>query len=199
MQVAIQKFLRCKTGASAIEFALVAPVLFFFVMAIIEMGLVLYTQIAVEAAVANVARTNIVGSAGGFPDRVSYIKAELTRQTAELINGSNVVISSDVVNTGPSSYVAPELCLTAPPRFGPNCPLGTPFEDTNGNGVYDTGNMPSNFGAGGDLVEINVALPWSFFTPIIGRFFGTRDVVEQSTLYGTYIIRSSAVIKNEPF
>lgn len=190
---------RARDGASAIEFAIIAPVLILLVMGIIEFGLLMFTQIAVESAVGNVARTNTVGNTGGFPDRVSYVKAELKRQTEGLMYGDNIIIASDVVNTAPASYVQPELCLSNPPKLGPTCPPGVPFEDSNGNGVYDAGTVGTNLGAGGDLVEINVALPWKFFTPVIGRFFRSQNTVGESMLEGTYVIRTSAVIKNEPF
>lgn len=199
MKPRIIYFLRCESGGHAIEFALVAPLLIFLVMALLELGLLLFTQVAVESAVGNVARSNTIGNTGGFPDRVSYIKAELARQTSGLINGQNIIISSEVLNTGPRAYVEPELCLSVPPRLGPTCPTGTPFEDRNGNNVYDAGTLTANQGAGGELVQINVALPWSFFTPVIGRFFRSDNTVGESALYGTYIIRSNAVIKNEPF
>lgn len=193
------RFTADTAGASAIEFGLVALPLIFLVMAIIEFGLMMFTQMAVEAAVGNVARTTTIGNSTGYPDRVSYIKAELRRQTEGLINGNNLIISSEVLNAPRSGYVEPELCLTNPPTLGPSCPTGVAFEDTNGNGVYDGGSVGNNYGTSNEMVEINVALPWKFFTPLIGSLFGSGKTVGESALEGTYIIRSSAVVKNEPF
>ncbi len=197
----LTSFLRDERGASAIEFAMVAIPLFWLIMATVEFGLLMFTQVSLETALGNVARTTTIGSVGGgFPDRVSYLKAELKRQTDTLIYGDNVIVSSEPVSTGPSSYVEPEMCLTDPPTLGPSCPPGTPFVDSNGNGVYDSGTLNQNFGGAGELVEINVALPWKFFTPLVGKLFGSDQVVGgTSPLDGTYIIRSSAIVVNEPF
>lgn len=187
-------------GATAIEFGFVALPLILLVMAIIEFGLLMFTQMAVESAVGNVARTTTIGSTAGFPDRVSYLKDELRRQTEGLIYSESIIISSEVVDAGGTpTYVEPELCLSDPPVLGPTCPSGTAFVDSNGNGVYDGGTLSNNYGGSGDLVRINVALPWKFFTPIIGKFFGSERTVGESTLAGTYVIRSSAIVKNEPF
>lgn len=199
----LTRFLADERGAHAVEFALIAFPLFLLVMGIIEFGLLMFTQMAVESALTNVARTTTIGNTGGYPDRVSYIEAELRRQTEGLIHGEDIIISSSVVDTAPSSYVEPELCLSNPPRLGPSCPAGTPFVDSNNNGVYDGGTLSSNYGGGGNLVQINVALPWSFFTPIIGQFFTPEHVVGQPApgqeLDGVYVIRASALVVNEPF
>jgi TadE-like protein len=185
-------------GSHAIEFAIVAPIMFLLVMGAIEFGLLMFTQVALESALGNVARTTTIGNTTGYPDRLSFIKAEFLRETQELIHSENIIISSEVVATSPAKYVEPELCLTKPPRFG-NCPAGTAFIDSNNNGVYDGGTLNNDLGKGGDLVQMNVALPWTFFTPIIGRFFRSDQVVGQNLVTGTYVIRTSAVIKNEPF
>lgn len=195
-----RRFIQDTRGASAIEFGLVAFPLILLVLAIIEFGLLMFTQMAVESAVGNVARTTTIGNSSGFPDRVSYLKEELRRQTQGLIYSENIIISSEVVDAGGTpTYVEPELCLSDPPVLGPTCPSGTAFVDSNSNGVYDGGSLSNDYGASGDLVKINVALPWKFFTPLIGRLFGSGQTVGESQLEGTYIIRSSAIVKNEPF
>ena len=55
--------------------------------------------------------------------------------------------------------------------------------------------------AGGELVQIDVALPWQFFTPFIGQFFTLSNVKsgEEGASYDAYVIRTSALVKNEPF
>jgi Flp pilus assembly protein TadG len=185
-------------GSHAIEFALIAPILFLLVMSAIEFGLLMFTQMALESALGNVARTTTIGNTTGYSDRLSYIRAEFLRQTQGLIHSENIVISSEVVSSQTAKYIEPEMCLTKPPRFG-NCPADTAFVDNNGNGVYDGGSLSNDLGKGGDLVQMNVALPWTFFTPIVGRFFRSDQVVGQNLVTGTYVIRTSAVIKNEPF
>lgn len=193
-------------GVTIIEFAVVAIPLFLLIMGLIEFGLLFFTQIALENAINKVARTTAIGDTGGYSQRIDYIKAQLQDEVQPLIFGSRAIISVEQVNSGGASYKEPELCLSNPPRLGPTCPAGTPFEDTNGNGTYDGGTVNSSPGSAGDLIQIDVALPWSFFTPLVGQFFhlqnvqsGRTDAEGNPVSYNAYIIRTSTIVKNEPF
>jgi Flp pilus assembly pilin Flp len=185
----LRKFTSRQEGATLIEYAAIAPVLILLTMAIIEFGLMLFTELALESAVTRVSRTVTIGDTGGAPDRVTYIKGQLLEETEALMYADRIIISTEVVNSGQRSYIEPETCLTNPPRLGPSCPPGIPFVDRNNNGLYDAGNLGSNVGQASDLVEVKVALPWAFFTPLISEFFES----------GVYVIRASAIVKNEPF
>jgi len=201
----LRAFLQNEQGVAAVEFAIISIPFFLMIMAIIELGLLLFNQIALEYMVNSVARTTTIGS------RPPMCSAQLSRpdcmakllesKTKKLIYGKNVVISFDTVDSKASAYIEPELCLKpAPAHFAKVCK--GPFEDTNGNGVYDPGNLGKDAGTGkGELVQIDVALPWQFFTPFIGQFFTLSNVKsgEEGASYDAYVIRTSALVKNEPF
>lgn len=176
-------------GATLIEYAFIAPILVLLVMAMIEFGLLLFTELALESAVTRLARTVTIGDTGGAPDRVTYIESQLRKETETMLYADRIIFSTEVVNSGQRSYVEPETCLTNPPRLGPTCPPGVPFVDRNNNGTYDAGSLGANAGQASDLVEVRLALPWAFFTPLVGEMFEN----------GVYVIRASAIVKNEPF
>ena len=59
----IARFRRDRRGASALEFALIAPAFFIFVFAIIECGLMLWTQIGMQHGAEMAARCASVNTA----------------------------------------------------------------------------------------------------------------------------------------
>lgn len=186
----IRQFLHDTRGAAMVEFGIIVVSLLLLVVGIVEFGLLLFTQMQLEGIMSNVSRTTIIGDSPGYPDRVSYMQARMRDEASNMINGRDMILSVEPTQAGAvRSFVEPELCLSNPPTLGPTCPNGTPFVDRNNNGQYDAGSLVSDVGNAGELVQFNVVLPWRFFTPLIAAFFQN----------GTYIIRTSVVVQNEPF
>lgn len=194
----LQRLARDERGAGAIEFALVAFPLFLLIMAVIEFGLMFFTQMQLENIMSNAVRATSI-TQGTAATRARAIQDTVQQQARDLIHGGSVRTSLEVVNSGPASFVEPELCYTNPPRVGQGCPPGVPFEDYNGNGVFDNGNTSNNAGGANDVVQINVYLVWRFFTPFLGTFFSGDSDAPGYTGSNGRMIHSSAVIKNEPF
>jgi Flp pilus assembly pilin Flp len=194
----LQRFARDEKGAGALEFALVAFPVFLLIMAVMEFGLMFFTQMQLENIMSNAIRTTSITS-GTATTRARAIQNMVEQQARELIHGDSVRTSLEVVNGGASSYVEPELCYTNPPRVGRGCPPGVPFEDYNGNGVFDNGNTSNDPGGKNDVVQINAYLVWRFFTPFLGTFFSGDSTAKGYTGGSGHMIHSSAVIKNEPF
>ncbi|HRJ68545.1 MAG TPA: pilus assembly protein [Beijerinckiaceae bacterium] len=77
----IRRFRRDERGATAIEFAFVAPVLIFLMFSIIELGFMLYLRSAVETATQIVARRAITGNfAGEIPANRQQLFNDMLRQ-----------------------------------------------------------------------------------------------------------------------
>jgi hypothetical protein len=88
---------------------------------------------------------------------------------------------------------------------------GEPYNDVNGNGVYNAGEPYSDMncngtrdgpgaasngvGASGNIVVYTVTYNWNVMTPIVGKYLGQLNVGT-----GKYYIPMSAsiVVKNEP-
>lgn len=178
----------CK-GTTIIEFAVVAPVFFLLFFAVLELGLLTFTQIALETAVAQTGRDVSISStkAVGF-DRLGAFSALLKQKTQGLINSENLAISANVLNAeGGGGTEQPDICLTNPPSTPATCPTGTPFQDLNANGMYD-GPGGVNLGNSGDAVEVRASLPWQVQFPFLKELFGPNGVVQLS---------ATTVIKNE--
>ena len=128
--------LRKRQGQSTVEFAIAASLLFFFLFAIIELGLWGFDRLTVNEAAYELARTVAVG--GDNPDKVAQLNARLgglkqgeiwlTYQTAqsELTQSINKVkngltsIPAARIHVGVDAGVAAgkvRVTVTAQPRF----------------------------------------------------------------------------------
>jgi len=187
------RFWKCSHGAAAVEFAVVAPVFFLLVMGIIEIGLYMYTSVALESMVSRVGREASIGNIPGVGTRSERALAMIRNDTSALMGGNMTVISSRVIvadqQGGFDGRPEPDVCLDA----GIANPIGAPqcnsFQDNNGNGVYDSSTGSSDFGASEDVVEITVRLPWRANIGLVRDIWGPD---------GLAVITASTVVKNEP-
>ncbi len=166
-----KRFYRNETGATALEFALIATPFFFLLFAIIEITMVFFVSISMEHATMEVARTirtgeaqKASGSAGKFLDAVC---AEMN---ALVPCAGNVYI--DV-----RTYA----------DFG-DVTMSTPIDDDE----LDNGNFKYDAGKAGDIVVVRVFYVWQLNTPMLGTVF--------SNLSGDRrLIAATTAFRNEPF
>jgi Flp pilus assembly pilin Flp len=188
------RFLRDDSGATAIEFSIVAGMFFLLMLGVIEFGLFMMTQVAIESATTQAGRATAIGVATGG-DRVAAVTSLIRQRTAGLINRDAIIISASTVATGGATV--PDFCLHengAPADSPPTCPPwvvdGQVHYFENGNNNVYNGPGTTTLGNAGDLVEVRVSYPWRVLIPFLGEFFGDHGVV---------LITSSTVVRNEPF
>ncbi len=192
-----------REGAAIIEFALIAPLFFFLMFCILELGLLTFSQIALESATMQVSRSAAIGTSGQGCDRACTVRRLIEEKTRGLIDGENVVVEANTLANG-GVQRAPEFCLTEPPTVAPpsgTCPNGVGCLDTNNNGRCD-GPGSVSLGAAGDLVEIRVSYPWQLKIPFLDTISFSANTPRTGRLYGregVVLLSASTVIKNEPF
>lgn len=157
-------------GAAAVEFAILAPVLFLLLMGIVEFGLILFASSVVENAATMAGRYGITGDnyteAGDFYknkgglSRDDFIKKTVQDLSGGLLDPSKIEIDNRVY-----------------PSFA-------------GAQAGNTG-AGANFGAGGQAVMYYITYRWKFFTPMVGEFFSKNG--------GYYDITSAVLVANEEF
>ncbi|MFN8972929.1 MAG: TadE/TadG family type IV pilus assembly protein [Alphaproteobacteria bacterium] len=184
----MKRFFQQQSGATIIEFAVVAPVVFLLLMGLIEFGRISFTQVAIESATASAAREASIGKAISG-DRVQYIKQTIRNKLASALNENQLIISANTVAAG-GVTATPDICMKSPPVIGGPCDPPLLFEDVNGNGVYDASVPAVSLGNPGDVIEVRVFYPWSVQIPLMKQFFGQRGVL---------MLTSSAIVKNEAF
>lgn len=172
-------------GATALEFALIAPVMLTFFFGIIEVALSLFINSSIESAVFEASRFGVTG--GTLPgvtrqDRVLEIVGE---KTYGLVDMDTVVIDTLVYDTF-SDIGKPEPFVDDNANAAYDS--GEAFSDVNGNGVWDSDMGLAGLGGPSDVVVYQLTYDWGIVTPLMRRVMG--DSVEMV---------SSVAVRNEPF
>ena len=143
-------------GATAVEFALVAPVFFLLVLAIIEFGWHFFVQHTIQYATREGTRIALVGTtgidAGGNPmSREDTITSTIRDSAALAVDPEDLLISI--------------------------FPVGSGYADPGG---WET---TINAGAGGDYMRVRTRYMYTFFTPFLRAFFPGGREIRASALF----------------
>ncbi len=140
-----------KDGATAVEFALVAPIFFLLMMGIVEFSLIMFASSVVENATTMAARYGITGDNYSAPDAFQQNTAGLSREA--FIESAIKDLSSGLLD--------PEKVDITHKTFSS---LGSGAQTSSG-----------AYGDGGDTVLYTVTYAWPIFTPLFGEFFADGD------------------------
>ena len=159
-----------RSGAAAVEFALIAAPFFFVLFAVIEVGAVFFAGSVLENAVLETAREIRTGQVQSRGGNAAAFRSELCDRI-EVI-GDCDRLSFDVrVFDG----------------FG-GVDQSSPLRD----GMLDPGNFEFDPGDAGDIVLVRIFYEWPLFTPNLGtQFANMRD--------NKRLITAATVFRNEPF
>lgn len=174
-------------GVTAVEFALVSPLLFAMIFGIIEISMIMFAQNVMENATFVASRTGKTGYVAEGSTREEMIRTAVETQAGILMDTEQLDITTE---TYPEygDIGSPEPFVDA--NANGERDDGENFTDMNGNGVYDTDMGTPSAGAAGDIVVYTVTYPWHLFGPTIGQFFGSLQTIE---------LTAKAIIKNEPY
>jgi Flp pilus assembly protein TadG len=173
----LRRFRRNRGGSAAVEFALVAPMFFALLFAIIETALVFFASQVLETVTQNSARMILTGQANS----AGYATASDLKSKAICLTGSVANVLFDCTN---GIFVDVENY----PSFA-NMVLSSQI-DTNGN--FITGNLQYCPGNGGAIVVVRLFYQWPLFVTGLGYNIASLTGSKR-LLYGT------AAFRNEPF
>lgn len=179
---------RDESGTAALEFALIAPVVFLLLLGIIELSMVMLTTSVMESATVNTARLGKTGYVAANTTRQQEIINSVKNRTAGLLDPNKITITSQVY-TNLAQVGKPEPCIKPPVAPCTGTP-GVNFTDINGNGVWDADMGLAGLGNPGDIVVYTVSYPWEMMTPMLRNLMGTNGVIT---------LQSRSVVKNEPY
>lgn len=142
-----QRFIGKRDGSAAVEFALLAPLLFLLMVGIVELGLVMFASSVLENAATTASRVGLTGNdgKGNFGDskaREAAVRQEVMRFAHGIIDPNKVKFDPQVHNK---------------------------YTNVNGKGS-------EGLGSGNQAVIYDVTYEWKFFSPLIGAFFKPRGV-----------------------
>lgn len=174
---------RDQGGATAVEFALIAPVLAMALIGLFDMGYAVYANTMLQGALQRAARDSTVE---GAANRVAEInkavidevrpvvpEANFTFTRKSYANFSDVGVGEDYTDAN-DNYV---------------CDDGEAFEDANGNGVWDRDRGTEGAGGARDAVLYTVTMRYPRMFPM-ASLIGLPQVVTNS---------ASTVLRNQPY
>lgn len=184
---ALSRLHASEDGATALEFAMVAPALFLLMMGTVEVGLVLTAQNVMESATYSASRLG----------RTGYTESGQTQEEtvmAELESFSSVLLDPERIDITTQSYTSFDSVGDPEPFVDANGngtrDDGENYTDVNGNGQYDVDQGSAGLGAASNVVVYTMTYDWELFTPMVSSFLGEEGVMTLS---------ARAVVKNEPF
>jgi Flp pilus assembly protein TadG len=162
---------RAKSGSAVLEFALIAPVFFLLIFAIMEVGIIFFAQSTLQVGANDVARMVRTGQVQGQGLSQSQVRTRVCADIAPLIPcDGNLYVDIEAFSS-----------------FG-----GVNFSqplDTNKNmnpmNSFQTGNAC-------DVVLVRVFYAWNVFTPVLTPFLVNVNG-------NKHLLYSAAAFRNEPF
>jgi Flp pilus assembly protein TadG len=167
----LRRFRRNRQGSAAIEFALVAPIFFGLLFAIIEMALVFFASQVLETVTQDSARMILTGQA----QNASYTQAQFKNLVC-----SKLTVMFDCVN-GVSIDVQSYTAFA-------NANIADPI-DASKNFVAPNNYLP---GGPGDVVVVRLFYKWPLF--VTGLGFNMANLSSHQRL-----LTATAAFQNEPY
>lgn len=184
----LSPFKRCENGATAVEFAVVLPVLLTLMFGLIEFSLIMFTKSVMEGATTVTSRLGKTGYTAEGQSRQDMLVALLTEQSYGLLDPEKIEITTLVYQSFDDIGAAEPLDDLNGNAFWDE---GENYVDINGNGAWDNNMGEAGLGNAGDIVVYKVEYPWPVATPIISKIIGNSE--------GNMPLEVSVVVRNEPY
>ena len=171
-----------RDGAAIVEFALIAPVMLMTLLGLFDVGHSIYTRAMLLGAIEKAARDSSIEAAttGALDTRVRDVVtgmqpgATLTFHRTAYSNFSDVSQAEDYTESNANG----------------TCDAGEPFEDANGNGLWDADRGTSGQGGARDAVLYEVTVAYKRLLPVYKFIPGQTDTVT---------IHAVSVLRNQPY
>lgn len=183
-----RRIISCVRGSSALEFALVAPVVFLAISGIIDFMMVMFVSALLEGGLLDASRLGRVGlDANDATAREQAMRDRIADATIGLVDMSKITITTkaypcfDAIGKGEDFIDA---------NSNGSFDAGEVYTDSNQNGQWDPDMGVPGMGQPGQIVLYEIHYDWAALTPLIGHIFGPN---------GTIPLSVSVAVRNEPF
>jgi Flp pilus assembly protein TadG len=160
-------------AATALEFALVAPVFLTMVMGLVDIGHTAYVKTLLNGEIARAARSSSLESAPGV---LTSIDDRVKAQIANLAPNATVAISRKSYRNYSNLKVLAEPYTET--NGNSTCNAGEIFEDLNNNGTWDQDSGKVNsLGGANDIILYTVTVTYPRITPTMTMITGQSNQV----------------------
>ena len=181
--IGLRRLVRDQSGATLVEFAMIAPALLMLLLGMFEMGYNYYMQSQLQGAVQKAARDSTIQSANG---NTAAVDQRVTDAVRKIVPSATMEFSRRAYSSF-SDVNRPEDFTDI--NDNDICDDGEPFEDANGNGSWDPNRGLDGGGGARDAVLYVVTVSYP-------RAFGAAQVVGLSS---TFTTEASTVLRNQPW
>jgi len=161
-----------RSGATAVEFALVAGPLFLMLCAVLELGFIFLLSATLDNATASIARTIRTGSIGPNATADTF-RDKICEGLGWLQGRCESELSVDVRTFANFSNMNPPNPVTE-------------------SGAFDKGQLVYQPGGPGDIVLVRAFYPWKLLTPYLSGGLSRLDD-------GSALMTAATTFRNEPY
>lgn len=183
----LRRFLRCRKGVSALEFALIAPVMLLTITGIIDLMLVMFVTALMEGGLRDGSRLGRTGFQPADTTREEAILAEIAEATIGLVDMNEATITTLEYQDFGSIGQPEEYTDT---NGNSQYDSGEPWIDTNPNGVWDEDQGIAGIGSSSTVVLYKVRYNWRLLTPLLPKLLPNGY---------DFPIEVSLAVRNEPW
>lgn len=178
----LPRLTRDARGVTAIEFAIVAPVMMILLMGISDLAYQVYAQSILNGAMQKAARDSAIQGGG---DNTATIDAKVTAMVKNI--AANATITFSRKNYDSFSVIKPEPFVDSNGNGVRN--PGECFTDINGNGSWDADPGVAGQGGANDVTVYTATVTYPHLFPVTG-LFGWPS---------TQTITAATLLKNQPY
>ncbi|MEH6475064.1 MAG: TadE/TadG family type IV pilus assembly protein [Sneathiella sp.] len=181
----ISKFGRNEKGTTAVELALISPILVTVLFGIIELSVAMFVNTVVEGGLRDASRVGLTG--------LEVDEGSREQAIVDIVNGASLGMVS-LTTSDVSSKIYPSFGDIGMPEpyidddGDGSYTDGETFEDINGNGAWDSDMGEAGLGGPGEIVLYSISYNWNFLS---GQMI--------PILNGVIPMTASMVVRNEPF
>ncbi len=169
----LRRFRRNRRGSVAVEFALVAPIFFALLFAILETAIMFFAGQVLESMAQNSARMILTGQAQNSGWKLADFQTYVCGQNPGLFNCNNIYVDVESSPTGSFSSI-------------------TINSQIDGSNNFISNNLQYSPGGRGDIVVVTLYYQWPLFVTGLGYNI--------SNLSGSQrLLSATAAFRNEPY
>jgi Flp pilus assembly protein TadG len=166
---------RTNSGSAALEFAIVAPIAFYFLFGIIETGVLFFLDSTLQNATEDAARLVRTGQAQGANMTQTEFVAQICGEMKGFMSLGTCEANLHVDMRAYSNFNS------------------IPYQsDTNTNGSLNITNMEYETGTACNVVIVRSYYPWTIMTPLM------QPLLENMP-NGQYLLTAASSFRNEPY
>lgn len=171
-------------GSAMVEFGFVAPVLLAIIFGIIEFSGITFAQTLLEGGASQASRFGILGSTPDGSSREAKIRDIIEENAFGIIDADEVRLEA-------LAYDSFAAIGQAEPFEDANgngsFDVGEVFQDINGNGGHDDDQGRAGAGNADQVVLYLLTYDWDIMVPIFRPFFGDQ-----------FVLQATTAVRNEP-